>query len=134
MKVNFKNTAENLAIVIAIMLVTSFITYKVTIKTALKIYKQTAEVFEPNLREAILKETNAITNTTHNKIQIDKVKKSDSITIKVDSKPQTENVLTDNRKKEPVKTYKEGDTLNDGLIVINKDRLTRRQKKRLGIK
>jgi hypothetical protein len=78
MRVNFKNLAENLIIIIVTNILTAFIVYKVTVKTNIK----AIEAFSPTIEKAIDKET--IKNEIKNEIQIDKIKKSDSLVIKMD--------------------------------------------------
>ena len=75
MKVNFKNLAENLIIIIVTNLLTAFIVYKVSVKTNIK----AIEAFTPTIEKAIDKET--IKNEIKNDLHIGKVKKSDSLTV-----------------------------------------------------
>jgi len=81
--INWKNTAENLAITIIIFLVGSFVGYKASTYTN----KIVIEQLIPTIEKAIDKET--IKNEIKNEIDlhIDKIKKSDSLNININQKP-----------------------------------------------
>jgi septum formation topological specificity factor MinE len=121
MRIDFKNLAENLLIAIVVAAVASTLTYYAVSKTASKISEQTIQGLRPALIEAIKKETTAIKNDI--KVQVDKIKKSDSLNININQIP--ENELNQTLKKEKL--------IPDGYILIKKENLTRRQKKRLGL-
>ena len=112
---NFKNLAENLIIVILSALVGGHIGYTASFKAN----KQVVEQLRPTIEKAIDKET--IKNEIKNEINIDKIKKSDSLHIILDP--------TNNQK--PTNTIIK--KCEDGNICIPIINLTRRQKKRLGI-
>jgi hypothetical protein len=117
MRIDFKNLAENLLIAIVVAAVASTLTYFAVSKTASKISEQTIQGLRPALIEAIKKETTAIKNDI--KVQVDKIKKSDSLNININQIP--ENELNQMLK------------IPDGYILIKKENLTRRQKRRLGL-
>lgn len=119
---NFKNLSENLIIVIVVGLLSSFITYKATIKSALETNQQSITGLRPALIEAIKKETTAIRNDIE--LKIDKVKKSDSLNININQRPDS---------KISQKITK-GNCLKEGEVIIKIENLTRRQKRRLGLK
>jgi hypothetical protein len=121
MRIDFKNLAENLLIAIVVAAVASTLTYFAVSKTASKISEQTIQGLRPALIEAIKKETTAIKNDI--KVQVDKIKKSDSLNININQIP--ENELNQTLKKEKL--------IPDGYILIKKENLTRRQKRRLGL-
>ena len=81
--INWKNTAENLAITIVILCAGAFIGYTASIKSN----KMTIKLLIPTIEKAIDKET--IENNILNKIdlKIDKIKKSDSLNININQKP-----------------------------------------------
>jgi len=72
---NWKNTAENLLLVLIGVVAGVFIGYAVSVKTAERMLEQQKSLIE----KAINKET--IKNEIKNEIKIDKIKKSDSISI-----------------------------------------------------
>ena len=119
--INFKNIAENLGIVIMTALVTSYITYKATISSALEVNKQSIEGLRPALVEAIKKETTAIKNDIS--VQVDKIKKSDSLNINIRQIP--ENKLN--------QTLKSEGSIPKGYALIKIENLTNRQRKRLNL-
>jgi septum formation topological specificity factor MinE len=121
MRIDFKNLAENLLIAIVVAGVASTLTYFAVSKTASKISEQTIQGLRPALIEAIKKETTAIKNDI--KVQVDKIKKSDSLNININQIP--ENELNQTLRKEKI--------IPDGYILIKKENLTRRQKRRLGL-
>ena len=123
---DFKNTAENLFIILVVMVSTSYLTYKVTISAALESSVVTAKSFVPAIEKAIDKETikNEISNDIS--LEIDKIKKSDSLTILVEQKP-TNKQEPDNKLSKEVKLS----NCPKGSICIPVENLTRRQKKRL---
>ena len=101
--INWKNTAENLGLVLIAFLVGSFIGYKASRMTS----KDIIEQLKPTIEKAIDKET--ITNTINNAIdlKIDKIKKSDSININVNQTPDNtqkpKNIIVQNRDSIPKK-------------------------------
>jgi len=113
---NFKNLSENLIIVIVSASLGGVIGYTASTKAN----KQVVTQLTPTIEKAIDKET--IKNEIKNEIKIDKIKKSDSIRIVLDP--------TNNQK--PINVIG-GCFHKDSSVVANKH-LTRKQKKRLGIK
>jgi len=87
MTVNYKNLAENLIIVIVSALLGAGIAYYASTRAN----EETIALLTPTIREAIARETTSIKNEiTHDiKVEIDKIKKSDSINIIIDQKPKT---------------------------------------------
>lgn len=85
--INFKNLAENLIIVIISAMIGGAIAYYASTKAN----EQTIKLLTPTIREAISRETTTIKNEiTHDiKVQIDKIKKSDSLNINVTQHPNT---------------------------------------------
>ena len=106
---NFKNLSENLIIVIVSVSIGGYVGYSASIKAN----KQTIQLLTPSLIEGIRKETTNIKNEiTHDiSVEIDKIKKSDSLNINLIQKPNT--------KQEPI---------NEVTPTVKK--LTRRQKRR----
>lgn len=123
---NFKNLSENLIIVIISAFVGGFIGYKASTSAN----KQSIELLTPTITEAIKKETTSIKNEiTHDiKVDIDKIKKSDSININIVQKPDTKQ----DPKNTVIKPTKTG-VCPTNTICFPIENLTRRQKKRLGI-
>lgn len=82
--INWKNTAENLIIIIATLFVGAFIGYKASTLTNEKVLEQLI----PTIERAIDKET--IKNEIKNEIDIDidKIKKSDSLKIHINQIPE----------------------------------------------
>lgn len=119
---NFKNTAENLAIVIISASLGAYIGYTASIKSN----KQSIELLTPTLVEAIKKET--IKNEINHDIdlKIDKVKKSDSIKINITQIPTTEQKPTN-----VITSKKDSVCIPKGYTLIKIENLTRRQRKRL---
>lgn len=101
MAINWKNTAENLGLVMAGFLVGALVGYRVTISTA----KSMVREVRPTIEKAIDKES--IKNEIKNEIKIDKIKKSDSIKITLEpiNNQKPVNVLT---KKDSTKQKKKG--------------------------
>lgn len=101
--INFKNVSENLVYIITTNLLTAFVVYNVSTKTNLK----AIEAFTPTIEKAIDKET--IVNDIVNEIevQIDKMKKSDSIQININQEPinnqKPKNQIIKNTKQDSVK-------------------------------
>ena len=122
---NWKNTAENLIIVIFIMIATAFVTYKVTLNTAINVSLSTANSFLPTIKKAIDKESikNEITNDIS--LKIDKIKKSDSLQINVKQIPEN------NQKPKNILSVEKKKGCGEGQICIDVKNLTRRQKRRL---
>jgi len=81
--INWKNTTENLLIVIIVFLVGAGVGHYITQKTQDEILK----TLKPTIEKAIDKET--ITNTINNAIdlKIEKIKKSDSLNININQVP-----------------------------------------------
>lgn len=81
--INYKNTAENIAIFFLGAILGAFISFVTVIKTTDNIIQQ----MTPTINHAIDKET--IKNEIKNEIdlKIDKIKKSDSLRIIIDQKP-----------------------------------------------
>lgn len=81
--INWKNTAENLALILISIIVGVVIGYKISIITS----KQLIDQLKPTIEKAIDKET--IKNEIKNEIDltIDKIKKSDSINININQVP-----------------------------------------------
>lgn len=102
------------ALLIATNLITGFTAHLSTLNTQKKVVEQ----IKPVLQQAIDKET--IKNEIKNEISIDKIKKSDSLKIIMDP--------VNNQK--PVNIIYSG---KDSVLVAIKH-LTRKQKKRLGLK
>lgn len=121
---NFSNRYKNLIILIIVALVSSFITYKATISSAIKINEQALTALTPSLIEAIKKETTAIKNEIA--IDIKKIKKLDTLSINVNQSPK--NNLTQQVKEIIPKGC------NKTQICIEIKNLTRKQRKRLGVK
>ena len=124
---NWKNTAENLIIVIFIMIVTAFVTYKVTLNTAINVSLSTANSFLPTIKKAIDKESikNEITNDIS--LKINKIKKSDSLQINVKQIPEN------NQEPKNILSVEKEKGCGEGKICIDIKNLTRRQKRRLGL-
>lgn len=124
---NFRNLAENLIIVIVSASVGGFIGYSASINSN----KQSIELLTPTIKEAILKVTTSVKNEiTHDiDLTIEKVKKSDSLSINIIQTPETEqtpvNQIT------PKGPEKNACPKNSICIPIKN--LTRRQKKRLDL-
>jgi len=116
MRIDFKNLAENLLIAIVVAAVASTLTYYAVSKTASKISEQTIQGLRPALIEAIKKETNSIKNDI--KVQVDKIKKSDSLNININQDPLNKQQLQSNK---------------GNIFVIDIDTLSKRQKRVLGI-
>lgn len=104
-KINFKNTAENLAISIVVFLVGAFVGYKASTMAN----KNVIEQLIPTIEKAIDKETikNEITNDI--RVAIDKIKKSDSLKINI--------IQTPDNKQEPV-----------NIIIKSKDSIVKKKK------
>lgn len=81
--INWKNTAENLALVVVGIVVGTIIGHVITKITSESI----TELLKPTIEKAIDKET--ISNTISNAIdlKIDKIKKSDTLQINVNQEP-----------------------------------------------
>ncbi len=124
--INWKNTSENLVIVIAVMFATAFITNRVTLYSALEASKTTAKSFVPAIEKAIDKETikNEISNDIS--LEIDKIKKSDSLMIFIDQTP-----VNNQKPKSVINKAQTAKGCPDGSVCIPIENLTRRQKKRL---
>lgn len=92
MIINWKNTAENLGLVLVGVVFGSFIGFVISTKTN----EKTLSHVIPTIEKAIDKET--IKNEIKNEIQIDKIKKSDSIKIvmKPDNNQKPVNVISSN--------------------------------------
>lgn len=110
---DYKNLAENLIIVILSALVGGVIGYYASTMANEKVIEQ----LKPTIQSAIDKET--IKNEIKNEIQIDKIKKSDSIKI----------VMEPSNNQKPVNVIVAG----KDSICLPIENLTRRQKKRLGL-
>jgi len=106
MRINFRNLAENLLIAIVVAATASTLTYLAVSKTASRISEQTIQGLRPALIEAIKKETTAIKNDI--KVQVDKIKKSDSLNININQIP--ENELNQTLRKEKI--------IPEGYILI----------------
>ena len=124
MKVNFKNLAENLIIVLVCVSVGGYVGYT----ASLSANKQSIELLTPTITEAIKRETTSIKNEiTHDiSVKVDKIKKSDSININV--------IQTPNTSQKPDNTIKQSQVLKgceEGYICVKIENLTRRQKRRL---
>ena len=78
---DWRNTAENLAISIIIFLIGGFVGYKASRATSSDVINQ----LTPVITEAIKKETNKIVNEI--KFENNKFKKNDSLKIIIDQKP-----------------------------------------------
>lgn len=128
---NFKNIIENLIIIIGVMSATAFVTHKATLNSALKTNELTNNALIPAIVEGIKKETTAINNNTANSVEIKKLKarKNDSLSINFKNAQPTQNTLQTFKSE---RTFKEGDTIQ-GLVLLNRKSLTRRQKKRLNL-
>ena len=115
--INWKNTAENLGITIVIFLVGSFVGFKASTSATDNAIAQ----LKPTIEKAIDKET--IKNEIKNEIDlnIDKVKKSDSIQININQKP-------DNKQK-PINILSSKEDCKIDVKTYNK--LTKSQKSRL---
>ena len=83
-QINWENTAENLVLIIVSVFVGAIIGYYASIFTAEKMIEQ----MTPTIKEAILKETTKIENKID--LQIDKIKKSETIDINVNQTPKNE--------------------------------------------
>jgi len=85
-KINWKNTAENLALVLITFIIGSYSGYKISVKTAETMLEQQKEL----IIKAIDKET--IKNEILNKIdvKIDKIKKSDNLKINIKQDPKND--------------------------------------------
>ncbi|WP_435263446.1 hypothetical protein [Tenacibaculum sp. nBUS_03] len=111
---NWKNTAENLGIVIVSALLGAGIGYFASTYSN----KQSIELFTPTLLEAIKKET--VKNEIDNKISIGKIKKSDSINI----------VLSPQNNQEPINNIAKSNCVDiSGLSDSRKRRVYRWLKK-----
>lgn len=103
--INWKNTAENLGLVLVGVVFGAILGYKISIKTAEVLLEQQKSLIE----RAIDKETikNEITNEI--KIEIDKIKKSDSININInqtpDNKQDPTNIIIKKQKPEKKKGF-----------------------------
>jgi hypothetical protein len=128
---NFKNIIENLIIIIGVMSATAFVTHKATLNSALKTNELTNKALIPAIVEGIRKETTAINNNTSNSVEVKKLKarKNEALDVNFRSEQPTQNTLKTVRNE---RTFKEGDTIQ-GLVLIKKERLTRRQKRRLNL-
>lgn len=84
--INWKNTAENLIIMIVVFLVGAYVGYKASIIATDKAIAQ----LKPTIEKAIDKET--ITNTITNAIDLEirKIKKSDTLTFNITQQPLNE--------------------------------------------
>lgn len=84
--INWKNTAENLALVVVGIVVGTIIGHVITKITSESI----TELLKPTIEKAIDKET--ISNTISNAIdlKIDKIKKSDTLQINVNQEPMND--------------------------------------------
>ena len=82
------NLSENLIITIVVGLLCGSIGYFASTFSN----KQTIELLTPTIKEALARETTKIENKiTHDiKVEIDKLKKSDSLNININQNPQTE--------------------------------------------
>ena len=124
---NFRNLAENLIIVIVSASVGGFIGYSASINSN----KQSIELLTPTIKEAILKVTNSVKNEiTHDiDLTIEKVKKSDSLSINIIQTPATkQSPVNQITPQEPVQN-----ACPENSICIPIKNLTRRQKKRLDL-
>jgi ABC-type Na+ efflux pump permease subunit len=130
---NFKNIIENLIIIIGVMSVTAFVTHKATLNSALKTNELTNKALIPAIVEGIRKETTAINNNTSNSVEVKKLKarKNEALDVNFRSEQPTQNTLKTVRNHNEI-VYKEGDTIQ-GLVLVKKERLTRRQKRRLNL-
>jgi ABC-type Na+ efflux pump permease subunit len=128
---NFKNIIENLIIIIGVMSATAFVTHKATLNSALKTNELTNKALIPAIVEGIKKETTAINNNTSNSVEVKKLKarKNEALDVNFTNEQPTQNTLKTVRNE---RTFKEGDTIQ-GLVLIKKERLTRRQKRRLNL-
>ena len=125
---DFKNTAENLVIVLAVMITTAFVTYKVTLSSAIAVSTNTANSFMGTIEKAIDKETikNEITNDIS--LKVNKIKKSDSINVNIVQRP-----INEQKPLNILETEPEQKACPEGSICIPIKNLTRRQKKRLNL-
>lgn len=92
MQVNFKNTTENLLIVIVVMIVSGFIGGYVGYKSASKSSLNMLEAQKSIIEMAIQKNSSEIQNTFTNEFKKIKSKKSEPINIVID--PSTKSVIT----------------------------------------
>lgn len=115
MKINLKNVIENLILVLVSVIVGVGIGYKVSVKTAEKMIKAQEDV----IVAAIDKET--IKNEIKNEINIDKVKKSDSLVIKM---------IPENNQ-EPTNILNKENSVDCEVSAAEYNRLSDSRKKRL---
>jgi hypothetical protein len=117
-KVNWPNVVENLIYIIITAIVVGYVSYKAAVMGAIEASDRVVENLIPTINKAIDKETIANEIVNQIDLQVDKIKKSDSINININQVP--------NNNQKPINIIqKEKDT------CIDISKLTQSQKRRL---
>ena len=121
--INWKNTAENLLLILIGIVFGTVLGFKVSVKTSNHLIEQ----LKPTIDKAIDKET--IKNEIKNEIdlKIDKVKKSDSIHINVNQVPEND------QEQDVVINNDNGNQCSENEVCVPVSTLSRKQKKLLGL-